>query len=63
MAQASVAAEVTRDISDGAIKLWATSRVLRLRREEHALFRSGSYLPLYASGAAGRARDRVCTAA
>jgi (1->4)-alpha-D-glucan 1-alpha-D-glucosylmutase len=49
---ASVAADVTRDISDGAIKLWATSRVLRLRREEHELFRHGSYLPLYASGAA-----------
>jgi (1->4)-alpha-D-glucan 1-alpha-D-glucosylmutase len=48
----AVAAEVTREISDGAIKLWATSRVLRLRREEHALFRHGSYLPLYAAGAA-----------
>jgi (1->4)-alpha-D-glucan 1-alpha-D-glucosylmutase len=49
---AAVAAEVTRDITDGAIKLWATSRVLRLRRAEHALFRHGSYLPLYAAGPA-----------
>ena len=48
----AVAAEVTRDITDGAIKLWATSRVLRLRREEHALFRHGGYLPLYAAGPA-----------
>ncbi len=49
---AAVAAEVTRDISDGAIKLWTTAQVLRLRRAEHALFRHGSYLPLYATGAA-----------
>ena len=47
-----MAAEVTRDISDGAIKLWTTAQVLRLRRAEHALFRHGSYLPLYAAGAA-----------
>jgi (1->4)-alpha-D-glucan 1-alpha-D-glucosylmutase len=47
---AAVAAEVTRDISDGAIKLWTTSQVLRLRRAEHALFRHGSYLPLYVPG-------------
>jgi (1->4)-alpha-D-glucan 1-alpha-D-glucosylmutase len=49
---AAVAAEVTRDISDGAIKLWATAQVLRLRRAEHTLFRRGRYLPLYAQGAA-----------
>ncbi|HEY3990277.1 MAG TPA: malto-oligosyltrehalose synthase [Acidobacteriaceae bacterium] len=49
---AAVAAEVTHEISDGAIKLWTTAQVLRLRREEHALFRHGSYLPLYAAGAA-----------
>jgi (1->4)-alpha-D-glucan 1-alpha-D-glucosylmutase len=48
----AVAAEVTRDISDGAIKLWATSRVLRLRREEHSLFRHGSYLPVFGAGPA-----------
>jgi (1->4)-alpha-D-glucan 1-alpha-D-glucosylmutase len=49
---ATVAAEVTHDISDGAIKLWTTAQVLRLRRAEHALFRHGKYLPLYAEGAA-----------
>jgi (1->4)-alpha-D-glucan 1-alpha-D-glucosylmutase len=48
---AAVAAEVTRDIADGAIKLWTMAQVLRLRRAEHALFRHGSYLPLYANGA------------
>jgi (1->4)-alpha-D-glucan 1-alpha-D-glucosylmutase len=48
---AAVAAEVTRDISDGAIKLWTTAQVLRLRRQEHALFRHGSYLPLYPASA------------
>jgi (1->4)-alpha-D-glucan 1-alpha-D-glucosylmutase len=48
---AAVAAEVTRDIGDGAIKLWTTAQVLRLRRAEHALFRHGSYLPLFAESA------------
>jgi (1->4)-alpha-D-glucan 1-alpha-D-glucosylmutase len=48
---AAVAAEVTRDIGDGAVKLWTTAQVLRLRRAEHALFRHGSYLPFYAAGA------------
>jgi (1->4)-alpha-D-glucan 1-alpha-D-glucosylmutase len=49
---AAVAAEVTRDIADGAIKLWTTAQVLRLRRTEHALFRHGRYLSLYGAGAA-----------
>jgi (1->4)-alpha-D-glucan 1-alpha-D-glucosylmutase len=49
---AAVAAEVTHDISYGAIKLWTTAQVLRLRRAEHALFRHGSYVPLLAAGAA-----------
>jgi (1->4)-alpha-D-glucan 1-alpha-D-glucosylmutase len=49
---AAVAGEVIRDISDGAIKLWTTAQVLRLRQAEHALFRHGSYVPLYATGAA-----------
>jgi (1->4)-alpha-D-glucan 1-alpha-D-glucosylmutase len=49
---AAVAAEVTRDMSDGAIKLWTTAQVLRLRRAEHALFRHGSYHPLYAASPA-----------
>jgi (1->4)-alpha-D-glucan 1-alpha-D-glucosylmutase len=47
---AAVAAEVTRDIADGAIKMWTTAQLLRLRRAEHALFRHGSYLPLYVAG-------------
>ena len=50
--EAVVAAEVTRGISDGAVKLWITAQVLRLRRAEHLLFRRGSYDPLYAAGAA-----------
>jgi (1->4)-alpha-D-glucan 1-alpha-D-glucosylmutase len=45
---AAVAAEVTGDLADGAIKLWTTAQVLRLRRAEHALFQHGRYLPLYA---------------
>jgi (1->4)-alpha-D-glucan 1-alpha-D-glucosylmutase len=49
---AAVAAEVTRDISDGAIKLWTTAQVLRLRRAEHALFRHGRYISLSGAGAA-----------
>jgi (1->4)-alpha-D-glucan 1-alpha-D-glucosylmutase len=49
---AAVAGEVTRDISDGAVKLWTMAQVLRLRRAEHALFRHGSYVPLHASNAA-----------
>lgn len=49
---AAVAAEVAHDIGDGAIKLWTTAQVLRLRQAEHALFRRGRYVPLYATGAA-----------
>ena len=48
----AVAAEVTSDISDGAIKLWATAQILRLRQAEHALFRHGSYVALTAAGPA-----------
>ena len=47
---AAVATEVCRDISDGAIKLWTTAQVLRLRQAEHPLFRYGSYVPLQAAG-------------
>lgn len=50
--EAAVVSEVTRDISDGAIKLWTTAQVLRLRRAEHLLFRRGSYHSLYASSPA-----------
>jgi (1->4)-alpha-D-glucan 1-alpha-D-glucosylmutase len=57
---AAVAAEVTRDIGDGAIKLWTTAQVLRLRQAEHALFRHGSYVPIYiASAATGAAEQHV----
>jgi (1->4)-alpha-D-glucan 1-alpha-D-glucosylmutase len=55
---AAVAAEVTRDIGDGAIKLWTTAQVLRLRRAEHALFRHGRYLPIYMASAAGGAAEQ-----
>ena len=48
----AVAAEVTRDISNGAIKLWTMAQVLRLRQAEHAVFRRGSYVPLHAADAA-----------
>jgi (1->4)-alpha-D-glucan 1-alpha-D-glucosylmutase len=61
---AAVAAEVTHDIADGAIKLWTTAQVLRLRRAEHALFRHGSYAPIYmasamASASAGAGEQHV----
>jgi (1->4)-alpha-D-glucan 1-alpha-D-glucosylmutase len=49
---AGVAAAVTREIGDGAIKLWTTAQVLRLRRDEHAVLRSGNYVPLYGAGGA-----------
>jgi (1->4)-alpha-D-glucan 1-alpha-D-glucosylmutase len=49
---AAVAAEVTRDLGDGAIKLWTTAQVLRLRRDQHPVFRRGNYVPLYGAGAA-----------
>jgi (1->4)-alpha-D-glucan 1-alpha-D-glucosylmutase len=51
----AVAAEVTRDIRDGAIKLWTTAQVLRLRRQERTLFRYGSYLPLYSASSSASA--------
>ena len=50
--KAAVAAEVVRDLSDGAVKLWTTAQLLRLRRAHHGLFRHGSYIPLHAAGAA-----------
>ena len=49
---AGVAAEVTRDLGDGAIKLWTTARVLRLRRDQHPVFRRGNYVPIYGVGGA-----------
>jgi (1->4)-alpha-D-glucan 1-alpha-D-glucosylmutase len=40
--------------ADGRIKLWVTSRALRLRRDRPELFDRGSYLPVSASGTARR---------
>ncbi len=48
----AVAAEVSHNVSDGAIKLWTTAQVMRLRQAEHALFRHGSYVPLRGADAA-----------
>ena len=39
-----------RDPADGGIKLYVTSRALRLRRENRDLFRKGSYLPMRIAG-------------
>ena len=43
-------AGMIRNLEDGRIKLFLTSRVLRLRAERQALFEHGDYLPLLASG-------------
>ncbi|HEU4565898.1 MAG TPA: hypothetical protein VFS05_14660, partial [Gemmatimonadaceae bacterium] len=37
--------------ADGRIKLWVTSRTLRARRADAALWREGRYTPLHATGA------------
>lgn len=37
--------------ADGRIKMFVTCRMLRLRRERHAIFAQGAYLPLRARGA------------
>ncbi len=49
---AAVARAVTADLSEGAIKLWTTAQVLRLRQTQHGLFRRGTYVPLVAEGSA-----------
>lgn len=41
---------------DGRLKLWATWRLLALRREDPALLRDGAYIPLRGTG---RAREHV----
>jgi (1->4)-alpha-D-glucan 1-alpha-D-glucosylmutase len=46
----AVCREVLDKLSDGRVKLWTMHRALALRREEHALFRRGEYLPLEVSG-------------
>ena len=47
---ASLCRELLETFNDGRAKLWTTMRTLRFRREHVALFRYGSYLPLFASG-------------
>ena len=47
---AELVARLMRDPSDGGIKLYVTSRALRLRRENRDLFRKGSYLPMRIAG-------------
>lgn len=42
--------------ADGRLKLWATWRLLALRREDPALLRDGAYIPLRGTG---RAREHV----
>ncbi len=42
--------ELVQEYRDGRIKLWATMRALRFRRDHPDLFRHSAYIPLYASG-------------
>lgn len=46
--------ELTEGWADGRIKLWVTSRALRLRRDRSDLFDRGSYVPVPGSGTAKR---------
>ena len=59
---AAVAAEVTRDIGDGAIKLWTTAQVLRLRRAEHRALPPRQLSALVCGGRGRATRDRACAA-
>ena len=43
--------DLGRDIADGAIKLFVTSRALCFRKSNHELLERGSYIPLRAAGA------------
>ena len=42
--------ELTRDLTDGAIKLYVISRALCFRKSNRDLFAKGSYIPLRATG-------------
>jgi (1->4)-alpha-D-glucan 1-alpha-D-glucosylmutase len=42
--------QLIRESADGAIKLFVTSRLLRFRRSNQALFSKGTYAPLRAAG-------------
>lgn len=53
----AICEELVRTYQDGRIKLWVTSRALNFRREHAALFQSGSYMPLFATG---DKREHVC---
>ncbi|HKD92309.1 MAG TPA: malto-oligosyltrehalose synthase, partial [Terriglobales bacterium] len=46
------------DSSQATIKLFTTTRALAFRRQNPAVFRSGNYLPLFATGAAAQ---HLCT--
>jgi (1->4)-alpha-D-glucan 1-alpha-D-glucosylmutase len=48
--QAALAADLIRNIEDGRIKMFATSRGLNFRRRRRDLFDQGAYLPLQATG-------------
>ncbi len=50
-------ADLLASIADGRIKAYLVYRALELRRAQEALFASGSYLPMEATGAN---RDHVC---
>ena len=51
---AGLAERLLASASDGRVKLFVTSRALRLRRERRDLFDTGDYLPLPVSGARAR---------
>lgn len=46
-----LARDLTADLTQGALKLYLTQRVLRFRGEHETLFREGDYLALSAAGA------------
>jgi (1->4)-alpha-D-glucan 1-alpha-D-glucosylmutase len=48
-----LARRLAAEMADGRAKLYVLSQGLRFKRLRHALFRSGEYLPLAASGAHG----------
>ncbi|MEX2157828.1 MAG: malto-oligosyltrehalose synthase, partial [Dehalococcoidia bacterium] len=52
----ALARELLERWEDGAIKMYVTAQALRFRRERQALFATGAYLPLYATGPS---RDRL----
>ncbi|MGZ8248552.1 MAG: hypothetical protein ACXW17_10945, partial [Methylomagnum sp.] len=50
-------ASMLENMADGRIKLYVTREVLRLRRQEAALFRRGDYRPV---AVVGEGAERVC---